>query len=315
LYSGAILGLLLLLAPACTENDEQLVDEVGVTRLVVIDPGLLGQSIISPFERIQVAEWESDTATLEVGDSLLDPFFGEPCSFKDTVRIAPFAEGPCASGIVIESSDDPFEVDLTLSITSMQVRRAEPLDLSETIDYDGDGVPNDGDSSGSAFDAPCGRGGLTTDCDDNCPIVSNADQADDNADGVGNLCTVFDIFSGALRDSDGDGDRDTLDNCVWIYNPGQEDTSGLGADGIADGIGDACVEQVAQVFAPGGASFELRLGPTALLQLEGGTSFITIDFDNLVTLECDWEAGSCLLDTDKVEFCTHISGSSVLGGC
>lgn len=40
-------------------------------------------------------------------------------------------------------------------------------------------------------------------------------------------------------DSDGDGVDDTLDNCVYVPNAGQEDVGGVG-DALPDGIGDAC---------------------------------------------------------------------------
>ena len=316
LHHGATVGLLLLLAPACTEHDEQLVDDVGVTRLLVTDTDLFSQSVSSPSNRIQVAEWDFDAATLDIDGALVDLFFGEPCSVTDTVFVSPISEGPCASGVVIESSDDPCNVALLLSVTAMQLRRAEPLDLSQTIDYDGDGVPNDGDMSGSAYDAPCGLGGLTADCDDNCPLVANADQADDNGDGVGNVCTVFDIFGSALRDSDGDDVADSSDNCVWIFNPDQDDTMGVGSRGIPDGIGDDCVEQVAQVYGPSGDSmFDLVLGPTTLLQDQFINTFLTVDFANRQALRCEWDAGTCTLDPDKVEFCTHTSVFAALEGC
>jgi len=59
-----------------------------------------------------------------------------------------------------------------------------------TEDRDGDGVLYSG---GANFCA----GGDTTDCEDNCPRIANADQADQDGDGVGNLC----------------------DNCVEVFNP------------------------------------------------------------------------------------------------
>jgi hypothetical protein len=71
------------------------------------------------------------------------------------------------------------------------------------LDSDGDGVPND---------------------NDNCPLVSNPDQTDTDADGAGNACDA---------DDDNDGVADTMDNCPLTSNPDQ-------ADFDLDGIGDTC---------------------------------------------------------------------------
>jgi hypothetical protein len=59
---------------------------------------------------------------------------------------------------------------------------------------------------------------------DNCPSVSNANQADRDRDGMGDSCD---------NDSDNDGVFDGADNCLLVENVGQPDTDG-------DGVGDAC---------------------------------------------------------------------------
>ena len=80
----------------------------------------------------------------------------------------------------------------------------------EFVDVDGDGVLDDGDFSGVEGDHPCTGGQLTL-CDDNAPAEANADQEDDDSDGVGSV----------------------TDNCPDAWNPGQEDADDNGA-------GDAC---------------------------------------------------------------------------
>jgi hypothetical protein len=63
-------------------------------------------------------------------------------------------------------------------------------------------------------------------CIDNCPAVPNADQADADSDGIGDVCNDAD-------DSDGDEIADVLDNCPAVPNTSQ-------GDGDDDGLGDAC---------------------------------------------------------------------------
>ncbi|MGI5864425.1 MAG: thrombospondin type 3 repeat-containing protein [Myxococcales bacterium] len=62
------------------------------------------------------------------------------------------------------------------------------------------------------------------DAHDNCPASANADQADLDADGQGDVCDL---------DDDGDGVPDSEDNCDAVANPDQADLD-------ADGQGDAC---------------------------------------------------------------------------
>ncbi|MFT5201848.1 MAG: hypothetical protein ACI9C1_001226 [Candidatus Aldehydirespiratoraceae bacterium] len=61
---------------------------------------------------------------------------------------------------------------------------------------------------------------------DNCPDDANADQADLDGVGGGDVCDP---------DIDGDGVANEADNCVLVENPDQEET-----DDPTDGIGDAC---------------------------------------------------------------------------
>ncbi|WP_217702824.1 PHB depolymerase family esterase [Pseudoalteromonas sp. HF66] len=66
---------------------------------------------------------------------------------------------------------------------------------------------------------------------DNCPNVANADQADNDNDGIGNVCDS--TPDGETSDSDSDGVSDSLDNCPLVANSEQLDND-------ADGVGDTC---------------------------------------------------------------------------
>ena len=54
-------------------------------------------------------------------------------------------------------------------------------------DDDNDGIKDDGDNSGSDTDNPCEEG-ETQNCDDNCRLNENPDQADADQDGEGDVC-------------------------------------------------------------------------------------------------------------------------------
>ena len=61
---------------------------------------------------------------------------------------------------------------------------------------------------------PDSDGDGIVDPEDNCPLVSNADQLDTDNDGAGNACDA---------DDDNDGVGDGSDNCPLTVNPDQAD--------------------------------------------------------------------------------------------
>ncbi|MBI2345804.1 MAG: thrombospondin type 3 repeat-containing protein [Deltaproteobacteria bacterium] len=87
---------------------------------------------------------------------------------------------------------------------------------------------------------------LVADALDTCPLVANPDQADSDFDGAGDICDP---------DDDGDGIQDTLDNCIFTYNTDQLDTD-------LDGLGDIC--------DPANLAADLDAEDPSIIQLGGG---------------------------------------------
>ncbi|NHN37147.1 hypothetical protein G8764_07570 [Pseudomaricurvus alcaniphilus] len=128
-----------------------------------------------------------------------------------------------------------------------------PMDNSEWMDTDSDGVGNNADSDDDNDEV--------ADTEDNCPFNSNVDQSDLDGDNMGDVCDddidgdgysnqagldAFPLDSTEWTDTDGDGvgnnadyddDNDEVadaeDNCPLIQNTDQLDVDG-------NGIGDAC---------------------------------------------------------------------------
>ena len=109
--------------------------------------------------------------------------------------------------------------------------------LEPNGDIDGDGVLNgvdicpqvanadQADSDGNGIGDVCQDTDKDSvlDINDNCPNNSNLDQKDSDGDGIGDVC----------QDSDNDGVPDANDNCINVANIDQKDTNG-------NGIGDVC---------------------------------------------------------------------------
>ena len=269
---------------ACSETDE-LFPSNGTLGLSLTDSGITFQTVDPPGN--QAMTWTVDAALVDVaGSGTFDFIASSEChQTHSNPNLVAFALQCGVLGFVL-GTDTPVSTMVHLTISRMDIRRAQRIDIATGVDNDGDGVLNDGDGSGVVGDNPCPTG-QALNCDDNCPLVDNAGQDDVNADGLGDVCSLAD-----LSDLDGDLVIDIFDNCLWIANTGQEDLPDM-VTGSPDGIGDACVE-IADIVLPGGV-LQLDLGLDFDLAA-GAVSFLSLEFNDQVTLSCDPSFTSCSID-------------------
>ena len=125
--------------------------------------------------------------------------------------------GSCGDGVV---DADRGEV---CDDANLDPHDACGLDCQPSCALDGSCPAQDSDQDGVADD------------EDNCPRARNTDQADCDADGVGDLCDP-DACPAPPADADGDTIVDAIDNCPRAPNVDQSDRDG-------DGLGDVCDER------------------------------------------------------------------------
>lgn len=170
--------------------------------------------------------------------------------------VKPVAEGASSITVTVDSQ----QIELESADNSFELAfQVEPDADADLVPDGSDNCPSvsNPDQADADFD---GVGdlceGLDNDGDgiadgvDNCPTVSNADQADADQDGVGDLCEDL--------DSDEDGVVDGEDNCRSVANADQADEDG-------DGEGDACdlSTVVTTAVNGGGCSFNPSVGKGA----------------------------------------------------
>lgn len=166
---------------------------------------------------------------------------------KDVLGYAQFFYGPNLIGesqvVSVRAgglSDEVF-VDWTIPEGSFNIR----VDIKGQQPQD-ENSANDSAMTGLFYPEKDGDGDGITDQNDNCPQISNPDQADTDGDGIGNVCDSDDDNDGLSDgdegrigtnpvdpDTDDDGILDGSDNCPLVANPDQ-------ADRDHDGKGDAC---------------------------------------------------------------------------
>jgi len=119
---------------------------------------------------------------------------------------------------------------------------------------------------------------------DNCPSVANEDQADLDADGIGDVCP---------DDDDADDVLDVDDNCRFVYNPDQEDFD-------EDGLGDVCDPN----------SLVADAGDDQVLECVNGGALATLDGSGsgapFGTLDYAWDAPGVTLDNADETIATGV---------
>jgi Thrombospondin type 3 repeat len=173
---------------------------------------------------------------------------GDSCP-SDPLKTSP---GQCGCGNLDTDTDSDGTADCNDNCASDPNKIAVGqcgCGFAESLDTDSDGIcgiATDNCPTVSNVDQADGDSDGVGNACDNCPNAANADQADDDSDGFGNICDNCSSDPNKTEpgvcgcgyvdstDTDGDGICGAVtDNCPDVSNADQADADG-------DGIGDAC---------------------------------------------------------------------------
>ena len=310
--SVAAIAFAALIAGGCSEIENDFVP-VGAMRVLPADPALTIQAING--DGVQIAEFRVSEAIASIPNgSTIDLLGGTgDCRLVDFPLNTPVFESasPCAEGIVVGESTKAgtLVLDVTMSGT---LHRIEPF-LYDRND-DSDFCPNPDGSVPMDDGTRCPDG--VPNFVDNCVLIPNPGQEDDDQDGIGDACQAPSPFTGRNdRDSDGDEVIDLLDNCIYLQNPQQ--TYPYEINGSPYGIPPPpeCAAQTAVITLDGNPTMTMHLEIPDFVQQALTGSNLVLDFNHRTSLDCDWDLGECRLIPEAFRICVKTSTTGALSGC
>jgi hypothetical protein len=270
---------------ACSEDDENVLDDVGVVRVVFVDTALRSQLQVLDCDPVNggdrpcfdektditdpglppiAAQWRTTSLIVTIGDRA--PIaLGGPCVFTDSADRLPVATGPCQTGFVVDAVL-PAPIELEVTVNAAQLLRSRPADLPGCVDP-----------------------------------IGNPDDCD--GDRIANHVLVG---GGAFQN----------DSCLWVPGPHRHGRDFVYDPAIEDGIGDECQEDSRDELADAVISATFP----AVAPASGGILYLVVDLSHDRAVSgLDWGAiggpGTFAIDETQARVCVATSISRADAGC